>query len=83
MGEPPKIWFYRFQLFSSGRSVEASQMASGEACGRDQVDAYVERFNKAVSIAFNMILGILAGVFLFYKTDDITTFPSIRLESLL
>lgn len=40
----------------------------------DEVDAYVERFNKAVSIAFNMVIGTLAGVFLFYRTDDITTF---------
>lgn len=37
---------------------------------RDQVTAFIERFNETASIALNMILGVLAGVLLLYYTEE-------------
>ena len=38
---------------------------------RDQVDAYIERFDQSVTIALNMVLGILAGITICYNTNEI------------
>ena len=41
-----------------------------QASSRDHVDAYIERFNQALSLVLNIILGILVGFLLLHKTDD-------------
>jgi len=44
---------------------------SDQGSSRDKIEAYIDRFNQAVSIALNSILGVVAGMPLFYYTNEI------------